>query len=478
MPKSRKILVGLFVVGGVVLFAAGLFWIGDRRLLFSKNIPLNAEFSNLGGLKVGARVRVSGMDAGEVLETHVPARPGAKFQVRFRVLEKFRPILRTDSVASIQVEGLVGSKILQVEVGTESGLPVSEGTTIQSREPREISDVIDETVGTIKKMNAAVEEVQARVVNAVDIVADVGEQARTLVVEVRADSDDVFVSGKKVAKDLSTIVEGVREGRGTLGKLLNDEGLYQKTRGAIAHMEAAAGSARQTSESVRDIVADLQSRNIGGNAEKAVANLADVTASAKKAMAGLLPPGGPGSGTPGPMEEIRATLANTREATADLADNMEALKRNFFFRGFFKSRGFYDLNAVSLDDYLSGKVAPDRGRERAWVHHHELFTEDPKGVDIISEEGKAALAKVLTPYLRHAPNTPLMVEGYASHGPESEQFVRSHDRARLVRQYLMNRFGLNPKYVGAMPMGGVAAGGPGGELWEGVALVYFPERKK
>lgn len=475
MSKNRKMVVGAFVLGGILLFAVGLFWIGNRRLLFSDNIPLTAEFENLSGLKVGARVLVSGMDAGEVLETRVPVRPGAKFRVHFRVLDKFLPILRTDSVATIQMEGIVGSKILQVEGGTEQGTPVKAGTTIQSREATEIADVLELTVETIRKAGSAVDEVQGRVVNAVDVVADVGEQTRKIVTEVGRDIDDVFVTGKKLTANVNTIVEGVKEGRGTAGKLFTEDALYNDVRGTVAHLQGTADNARKTSEDVRAIVADLQSRNIGENTEKTLANLRDVSARAKDALGGLLPPGGRGAA--GPMEEIRATLTNTREATADLADNMEALKRNWLFRGFFRSRGFYDLNSVSLEDYRSGKIAPERDRERAWVHRNELFTVDPKGGEIISDEGKAALDKVLAPYLRYAPNTPLMIEGYAGAGEEADQFLRSRDRAQLVRRYLVSRFGLNPRYVGAMPMGGVSASGVGAKLWDGVAVVYFPEKQ-
>ncbi|HWQ55129.1 MAG TPA: MlaD family protein [Bryobacteraceae bacterium] len=477
MSKNRKVVVGAFVLGGVLLFAVGLFWIGNRRLLFSKNITLTAQFQNLSGLKVGARVLVSGMDAGEVLETRVPGRPGAKFRVDFRVLDKFQPMLRTDSIAAIQMEGLVGSKVLQVEGGTEQGAPVRSGSTIQSREATEISDVLDLTVETIRKAGNAVDEVQGRVVNAVDIVADVGEQTRKIVVDVGADIDDVLVTGKKVATNVNAVVEGVREGRGTAGRLFNDEALYKDIRGTVGQLQNTAENARKTSEDVRAIVADLQSRNIGENTEKTLANLRDVSARAKDALGGLLPPGGRGAGAPGPMEEIRATLSNTREATADLADNMEALKRNWFFRGFFRSRGFYDLNAVSLEDYRGGKVAPERDRERAWLHRNEIFTVDPKGGEILSEEGRAALDKALAPYLRYAPNTPLMIEGYSGEGDQTEQFLRSRDRAQLVRRYILNRFGLNPKYVGSMPMGGVSASGVGAKLWDGVAVVYFPEKQ-
>ncbi len=471
MSGKRNVLVGLFVAGGVLLFAVGLFWIGDRRMLFSESIPLTAEFANLSGLKVGAKVQVQGMDAGEVLATRVPVRPGAKFQVHFRVLDTFRPILRTDSVASIQVEGLVGSKVLQIEAGTEEGAPVEAGTVLQGREPVEIAHIIDLTVETIRKANEAVDEVQGRVVNAVDTITELGEESRRVVTEVGRDVDDLFVTTKRAAANVNTLVEGVRDGRGTVGKLLNDDGLYHKTRDTVAHLEATVENVRKTTESVSAMAADLRSRNIGENAELAVADLRETTARAKEAVGGLLPPG---EGA-GPMEELRATLTNTREATADLADNMEALKRNWLFRGFFRKRGFYDLNAVSVNDYLAGKVAPNRLRERSWVHKQELFAADAQGEEVLSEAGRTALGKLVTPYLRFAPDTPMVVEGYASEGPEAEQFLRSRDRAQLVRRYIVDRFGLNARYVGAIPMGGVASSS--GEPWDGVAIVYFPDKE-
>jgi phospholipid/cholesterol/gamma-HCH transport system substrate-binding protein len=478
MPGNRKILVGLFVIGGLLLFAVGLFWIGDRRLLFSENIPLSAEFANLGGLKIGSKVLVSGMDAGEVLATEVPPRPGAKFRVRFRVLEKFRPILRTDSVASIQVEGVVGSKVLQVDAGSEDAPPVSPGVTIQSREPVELADVVQQTVDTIKKINTAVDDVQGRVVTALGTITDVGQEAHKLVVEVGADAAEVFSTGHKIADDIGTLVDNVQAGRGTVGKLLNDDSFYVKARGAVEHLEAVAGNAERTSEDVKKIVADLQSREIGEKAEKTVANLEALTAQAREAIAGLVPSGDGSAAERGLMEQVRDTLANAREATGDLAENMEALKRNWLFRGFFKSRGFYDLDSVSLKDYLEGEVAPERGRERVWLHHHELFAPDSKGLEIVSEAGRKKLGEAITPYLRYAPNTALMIEGYASEGSAEEQFLRSRDRARAVRRYLIDRFGLNPRYIGAVPMGGVASEGAGGKLWDGIAVVHFPEKQK
>ena len=79
MAKSRLAAVCLFVIGGVLLFAAGLFLIGDRRMLFTDSFRFHAEFKQLAALDAGAKVRVSGVDAGEVEEIRFPTGPSGRF---------------------------------------------------------------------------------------------------------------------------------------------------------------------------------------------------------------------------------------------------------------------------------------------------------------------------------------------------------------------------------------------------------------
>ena len=84
MSAPKNIALGVFLVAGLILFAVGLFWIGDRRQLFTQRVELNTEFSNISGLARGAKVRVAGLDAGEVLDIQVPPNPEARFRIRFR----------------------------------------------------------------------------------------------------------------------------------------------------------------------------------------------------------------------------------------------------------------------------------------------------------------------------------------------------------------------------------------------------------
>jgi phospholipid/cholesterol/gamma-HCH transport system substrate-binding protein len=473
MTTAKKALVAAFVIAGLLLFALGLFWIGNRRLLFSNNIELYTEFANLSSLKVGAKTFVSGMDAGEVLGIQVPRRPGEKFRVHFRVLEDFGPLMRQDSVASIQVEGLVGSKVLQVESGSEQSPRVSAGATIPSREPVEISQIIEQSVATLNQVNAAIQEVQGRTVVALDTVNDLGQEAIKVTVDVGRDARDLFATGTSIANDVNGLITDVRQGRGTIGKLFTEDHLYQQASRVADDVKGVSQDARVVSADLRTMIADLKSRNVGENVAKTTANVQQITSDARQLLAGLQKGGEPGQRSL--MADVQDTLQNTREATADLAENLEALKRNWLFRGFFNARGFYDLNSVSPAEYARGTFAPERDRERAWVHAPRLFTM-LNGTEVLSAEGKKELDVIVTPYLKIAANTPLIIEGYAGEGSETEQFLRSRDRARLVRHYLIDRFDLSPNYIGAIPMGAVRSSGPSGEFFDGVGIVYFPEK--
>ena len=72
MPsKKKKTIVGIFLVGGVLLFAVGLFLIGNSQQLFPRHFEIYTEFNKLATLQPGAKVRVSGMDAGEVSDSAI-----------------------------------------------------------------------------------------------------------------------------------------------------------------------------------------------------------------------------------------------------------------------------------------------------------------------------------------------------------------------------------------------------------------------
>ena len=120
MPSARLIGVGAFVIGGILLFAIALFMIGERQMLFTKQFEVYTEFSRLSGLEEGSPIQVSGMAAGEVKKIILPTGPAQKFRLRLLIREDLHPLVRTDSVAAIRTEGLVGGQYLLVTAGSQA----------------------------------------------------------------------------------------------------------------------------------------------------------------------------------------------------------------------------------------------------------------------------------------------------------------------------------------------------------------------
>ncbi|MCE2513750.1 MAG: MCE family protein, partial [Acidobacteria bacterium] len=142
MGSPRLATVGAFVLGGLLLFAVGLFLIGDRRLLFSEQFEVEADFANVAGVEIGTGVRLSGLPAGEVIGIEIPGEPGGRFVVRMRVREDLRALVRTDSEAAILSDGLLGSAYIQLRGGSGPAPLVASGGALAGVDAVEVADLI------------------------------------------------------------------------------------------------------------------------------------------------------------------------------------------------------------------------------------------------------------------------------------------------------------------------------------------------
>jgi hypothetical protein len=197
-------------------------------------------------------------------------------------------------------------------------------------------------------------------------------------------------------------------------------------------------------------------------------------AEAKGAIGDFRSPSGP---TQGLMSDMRVTLSQAREATADLADNMEAMKRNFLLRGFFNNRGYFDLNTISPADYRKGVL--ENGKRKAmriWLGADVLFEQRPDGTEALTADGRSRIDSAMATFLKYLPANPLVIEGYATQGPVGERFQRSRTRAATVRDYVMSQYALRPQHTGSIALADEAKGSPSDDRWDGVAVTLFLDR--
>lgn len=451
MVSSKVVGAGAFVVVGVLLFTVGLFMIGERRMLFEDRFPVYTEFGKLGQLELGAVVRVSGMDAGEVTDILIPPSPAGKFRVKMEIREDLHGLVRTDSVASSQMEGLVGAIFVNIAAGSETESPVPPEGTIPSREPFSMADLMDQASSTITLVTDTVEALRGDVEKAVQQIALTAEDAHAMVEDVRPDITAIARHANQIAADTQHITASIRDGQGTIGKLINDDGLYRRAQE----------------------IAD-EAKEIAGDVKDVMANVREVSLEARRAVSDFRSKDGPAQGL---MSDMRVTLGQAREAIADLADNTEAMKRNFLLRGFFNKRGYFDLDALSPVEYRKGVL--ENGKRKAlriWVGSSVLFERLPDGTEVLSDGGKVRLDSAMATYLKYIPSYPIVIEGYATDGLIQERFRTGRQRAGMVREYVLGRYGLAPEATGFIALVDTADGSPNGSTWDGVAIALFVDR--
>lgn len=444
MASSRLAATGAFVLGGLALFAVGLFMIGERRELFAEKFTIYTEFAGLSGLQPGAPVRVSGMTAGEVKDIKVPRSPSAKFRVELEVRERLHGLVRSDSIASIQTEGLVGGIFLSIGTGTEQSPPAPEKSTIPSREPFQMADLLQQMSETVGLVNDTVSQLRGDLETTVKTIAETAQHADELIETVAPDVAAMSKSGRLIAANIDGIVKDMRAGRGTIGKLMNDDDLYKRA------------------------------QSIARQAEETIANVKQAAEEAKKALGTFQSKDGPVGSV---ASDFRLTLTHAREALADLADDTEALKRNFLFRGFFTKRGYYDLDDISPAEYRQGVFeAKGQAPLRIWLDASVIFMRAADGSETLSDAGKTRLDSAMATFLEYSRDTVLIVEGYGAGRSKDEEYLLSRMRAAQARDYLIAKFTLKPQYVGLMPLGPAAPGSPANGTWNGLGLALFVDR--
>ncbi len=433
--------VGIFVIGALALFGVAVFLIGDRQMAFADRFEVFTEFTRVTGLQTGAVVRVAGARAGEVTEIIPPGEPEGKFRVRLLVTEELHQLVRSDSVASIETEGLVGGSFLSISSGSAASPRAAPLSTIPGREPFQLGDLLQQMSDTMVKVNATIDDLRGEVETAIVAIGDTVANANDVITSVSTDVKTMAASGRRVSEDLAELTTGVREGRGTVGRLFTDDELYSHVKQIAANAESVTTDARAVVAQARETFASMKAN------EGQVAGLAG---------------------------NLRQTMDDARSAMSGFAENMDALRHNFLFRGFFNARGYFDLDQISPAEYREGALASNGRRVvRVWLDAGRVFEPGEDDLPALSADGRRRLDAAIAPYLDRVRDGVLMLEGYEPAGTTDQQFLGSRARAAVSRDYLVERFHLDARATGIMPLSAGPADGAPAQPWDGIALAFF-----
>jgi phospholipid/cholesterol/gamma-HCH transport system substrate-binding protein len=235
--KNHYVGLGIFVVVGTVLFALAIFLIGNQHSFFAKHVELYTKFKNLNGLAKGAKVRVGGFDAGEVADIGVPGSPSAGFRLKLQLNEQVRGLVRTDSVATIVTEGVVGDKVLLIGPGSPNSPEAPPFSELPSKDTSDIADLIQKSTTLVTDASGTMKVVADKLTAALDSVTT-------------------------TVNNTNDVVTGIKQGRGTIGMLLRDEQTARDIRQTVANVRDAATSLNHASEQADTLISDFQSRGL------------------------------------------------------------------------------------------------------------------------------------------------------------------------------------------------------------------------
>jgi len=199
---SRVARLGAFIVVTLAVLAAGVFIIGSKEYLFASTYQLKAQFDNVAGLADGADVQVGGVHSGMVTGIELPRKPGEKVTVIMELAKSTHEIIKHDSVASIQTEGLLGNQYLAVSFGSAGQADVTDGEIIKSEPPL--------------------------------LMADLFKKSRSIL----DDSQEAIQNAATATAHLNSVSAKIDSGQGTVGALVNDKQLYNNLAQTTATLDA------------------------------------------------------------------------------------------------------------------------------------------------------------------------------------------------------------------------------------------------
>ncbi|MDB5272511.1 MAG: transporter, permease component [Chitinophagaceae bacterium] len=310
-PNKRAVIVGLFVLVGLLFLAAGILTIGNLHETFTTKMRVNTVFEDVSGLQAGNNVWFSGVKIGTVKKVRFHGK--SQVRVLMNIDEDAQQYIRKDAKVKISTDGLIGNKILIIYGGTPTAGVIQEDDTLH----------VEKTLSTEDMMNTFQES---------------------------------NVNVQEITNDLKKITGKLSKGEGSIGKLLNDETIYKDITATTASLQKASQKAQALMTSLSTFSAKLNDKGTLANdlvtdtvvfksVKASIAQLQHIADSAsamvddlKKASTNPKSPVGVLLYDEETGTHLKESMKNLESSSAKLDEDLEALQHNFLLRHYFKKK--------------------------------------------------------------------------------------------------------------------------------------------
>jgi len=224
--KKQDFKIGLFVMFGLGLLTVALLRM--EVLDFEPQQRMRILFNFTGGLEVGAPVHLAGVPVGEVEEVNILRDTDRK--TRVEVVARLRGDIPIEEDAEVRIGtlGLLGTKYLEILPGTGAVL-LAQNAYLEGQDPVMLDQVIANGERIAQKMEMTVDSMNGLMGDEEFLIQFKGntQNFAALIVELRS-----------ATTSMNEILDGMKEGRGLMGKLLTDDTVYDDLTDLVADVKA------------------------------------------------------------------------------------------------------------------------------------------------------------------------------------------------------------------------------------------------
>jgi phospholipid/cholesterol/gamma-HCH transport system substrate-binding protein len=236
LPAKEKVnlaqlRVGILAIVALACITLIVFLLTGNSSWFKKQLSFQMYTSDASGLNPGSPVRINGIQAGQVRKVELSgiSDPRRVIRIDFVIDEKMHRYLPSDSIAAISSDNLLGStKFLQINEGTKSTL-LQPGANISSADTRQFDQLVQQGYGVLDSLQVILAKVQ-------DIVGQV-EVGKGTIGKLLVD-ETLYNSLQATVNQVQALTATLNTKRGTIGHLINDDALFGQIQGIVGRIDA------------------------------------------------------------------------------------------------------------------------------------------------------------------------------------------------------------------------------------------------
>lgn len=311
---SSNVQLGLFVTIGLIFLLASLYLIGNNQNLFDSTFEVHATFYNVSGLTKGNNVRFSGIDVGTIKQVEIIS--DTSVNVTMVIQDEVRPFIKKTSVASVGTDGLMGNKLINItNLSTTMGETIEPGgmlVTSKAIETDNMLRTLDQTNKNLYDITSDIKRITQKVNNnnslwSILMDTTVADNLKQSISSVRQTTRNTA----NFTNELNRLLNDLKAGKGAAGAILRDSISSVKLRSSIQQLQEASNKALKVTNDIK-LLTEKMKKGEGG--------------------AGVLMSDSIFA------KDLKKTMHNITEGSARFDENMEAMKHNFLFKGYFKDQ--------------------------------------------------------------------------------------------------------------------------------------------